>query len=133
MSDFFITLPSNSNYNLFPNNSVTDYTVNFNRPLPIDETFEIALVECHFPYDVDSSLETTADEDVVTLMRAFTYTDGRIEYRTVRLPLIPKKWNDKQDLVEEINHLAQCYLEHSHFKGNIPFLKYVHGNLHTLD
>ena len=133
MTDFFITLPSNSNFDLFPDNSVTDYTVNFTRPLPIDETYEIALVECHFPYEIDSSVETSVDIDYISVKRDYAYSDGSIEQRQVILPLIPAKWKDKQDLIEEINHIIQKYLESIHFHGNIPNLKYVHGNLHILN
>src|SRR5277367_5663011 len=133
MSDFFITAPSNSNYDLFPNNTVTDYTVNFNRPLPIDETFEIALVECHFPYDVDSRVKSLKTEDTIGLLREFHLPEGRVELSIVKLPIISAKWNEKQDLVEEINHIVQSYLESVNFIGNIPHYKYVHGALQKLD
>ena len=133
MNDFFITLPSNSNWDLFPNNSVTDYTVHFSRPLPIDETFEMALVECHLPYDVDSSVETLPSQDYVRLVRQILLPGGRVALRSVQLPLISTIWNEKQDLVEQINHVVQSYLESVHFAGNIPHLKYVHGTLKILD
>src|SRR5277367_2504862 len=133
MSDFFITVPSNSNFSLFPNNTVTDYTVNFSRPLPIDETYEIALVECHFPYDVDSRVKTLKTQDFIALKKEFPLPDGGVKLCMVKLPIISSKWNEKQDLLEEINHITQSYLESVNFTGNIPHYKYVHGALQKFD
>ena len=133
MSDFFITLPSNSNFDLFPDNTVTDYTVNFTRPLPIDETYEIGLIECHFPYYIDTRVETNAHEDYVSLMREETLPDGQLIHHSVDIPLKSVKYTDKLHLVEEINHIVQSYLESVHFEDNIPCVKYVQGILKVLD
>lgn len=47
---FYITLPSNSSMELFPNNTMTDFTVILKEPLRLDIQYEVALVELTYKH-----------------------------------------------------------------------------------
>ena len=46
---FYITLPSNSSFKDFPNNTLTKYTIRLKNPLRLDGNYEVALAQIIFP------------------------------------------------------------------------------------
>ena len=49
MSQFYITLPSDSSMNVFPNNTVAHYTTKLAQRIHLDGDYEVALTECIYP------------------------------------------------------------------------------------
>ena len=48
LDNFYVTLPSSTNLDLYPQNAVTHYTTELSRPLDFDDhQYEVALVELH--------------------------------------------------------------------------------------
>jgi hypothetical protein len=45
MNDFYLTLPSNSSMEIFPNNKTTCYTTQLHKRLELDGVWEVGLVE----------------------------------------------------------------------------------------
>src|SRR5277367_5208783 len=122
MSDFYLTLPSNSNVDMYPNNTLTHYTVKFNQRLPIDDTFEIGLVECHFPYRLESQIETSV-EDTLSLTRR----EGD-EDRTVIIPMKKTFWPNRIALIEAINHIISTFAQERKITHTVPSLKFFGDN-----
>ena len=117
-SDLFLVLPSNSNLNLFKNNTLSEFTVHFNRNLPIDSTYEVALQEIFFPFSEDNSIQTNKGEDTVNL---------RIGKKTTLIPLVSRAWDKKVHFIQDLNHLIETALENKQVTEH-PYLKY-HDNL----
>ena len=46
---FYITLPSNASLDVYPNNTLTKYTVRLPRTLYLKEGYEVALAEIMYP------------------------------------------------------------------------------------
>lgn len=47
---FYLTLPSNSSMNVFPNNTLSDFTVNLPQPLDLTGDWVVALSEIQYPH-----------------------------------------------------------------------------------
>jgi hypothetical protein len=47
---FYLTLPSNSSMNYFPNNTLTHYTTKLPKLMDMDGTWEIGLAEIQYPH-----------------------------------------------------------------------------------
>ena len=114
--DFFLTLPSNSNLDLYKDNSLNQFTVNFNRPLPIDETFELGLSEIHFPYHTDERISTTS-EDYITLAI-------KKSLAILKIPMPKETWANKTVLLEQINHIIVAVVKEKGYRTITPFVKY---------
>ena len=57
MSRFYITLPSNSSMDYYPENTVAQYTTKLNNPIELDGEWEVGLTEISFPYEIENILE----------------------------------------------------------------------------
>lgn len=49
MTHFYLTLPSNSSHNYFPNNTLTDYTTKLSSTIELTSEWEVGLAEIMFP------------------------------------------------------------------------------------
>lgn len=49
-SHFFLTLPSDSSMNIYPNNTVSEFTVNLPQPLDLSGEWEVGLKEIQYPH-----------------------------------------------------------------------------------
>src|SRR5687767_3039853 len=60
-SGFYVTLPSNSSMEYFPENTLSNFTVLLNRHLEFNEQWEVGLTELHFPlaFDIDEHGQST--------------------------------------------------------------------------
>lgn len=56
---FYVTLPSNANMDIYPNNTQASYQVRLPRTLYLKNSYEVALVEAQYPI----SWKTFANED----------------------------------------------------------------------
>jgi len=117
--DFFIILPSNSNLDLYNDNTVSKYSVHFNRALPIDETYEVALAEIHFPYQVDEVIHTVGSDD-----DAFLLVDQSA--KTMFKFSLDKDatWPNKLMLIEYINLVIEIiFLRNKKTGSSNPYLE----------
>jgi hypothetical protein len=114
----FITLPSNSNLDLFPGNTLNKFTVHFKRQLPIDETFEVALTEIHFPYETDETVLTDPEEDYFSLI-------SRNRKQVYTVPIEKAAWSSKTELKEHVNHLVELTMKEQSWHNDVPYLKFT--------
>nr|DAC81253.1 TPA_asm: penton [Astyanax tetra cavefish adintovirus] len=49
-SGFFVTLPSNSSNDIYPNNKISCYTTKFAKPIELTGDWEVALTEVQYPH-----------------------------------------------------------------------------------
>ena len=47
---FYVTLPSNSSMNYYPNNTLTSYTTKLGQPLELEGSWEVGLAEIQYPH-----------------------------------------------------------------------------------
>ena len=50
MSHFYLTLPSNSSLNIYPDNTVAKYTTQLRKRIELDGDWEVGLMEMIYPY-----------------------------------------------------------------------------------
>ena len=43
MDSFYVTLPSNASFDIYPNNKESNFTTQFNTPLVLDGNYEVAV------------------------------------------------------------------------------------------
>jgi len=93
--DYYLTLPSNSNLELFPENYLNSFTVQLHHILNVDETYEAGLVELHLPNNFETTVETNPDDSF----------ELDFPGRNLTIPLISKIYDSQIHLYEEINHI----------------------------
>jgi len=54
MSRFYLTLPSNSSMDYYPQNTVAQYTTKLNNSIELDGEWEVGLTEISFPIDIEN-------------------------------------------------------------------------------
>jgi len=54
MSRFYLTLPSNSSMDYYPQNTVAQYTTKLNTSVELDGDWEVGLTEISFPYNIEN-------------------------------------------------------------------------------
>jgi hypothetical protein len=74
--EFFLTLPSNSSVNYYPENNATRFVTQLPNRIELHDDWEVSLYEIHYPYTVGNvlpaankvtySLKNTADESTIT-------------------------------------------------------------------
>lgn len=67
--DFYVTLPSNSSVNVFPDNQATEYRTQLNQRIPFSGEFEVALVKITLPitwYNVPGDKNWYSFQDVAS-------------------------------------------------------------------
>ena len=47
---FYVTLPSNSSMDLYPDNTMTEFTILLKEPIKLDCQYEVALVELTYKH-----------------------------------------------------------------------------------
>jgi hypothetical protein len=48
---FYVTLPSNSSKEFYPENTLTNFTTKLQPPFYLNQTYEVGIVEITFPYN----------------------------------------------------------------------------------
>jgi len=54
MSRFYVTLPSNSSMDCYPDNSVARFTTKLNDVIQLEGDWEVGLTEISFPSDIEN-------------------------------------------------------------------------------
>ena len=84
MSRFYLTLPSNSSMDYYPQNTVAQYTTKLNSLIGLDGEWEVGLAEVSFPFEIGNVLEgecyftisqTDVDESIKVTIPAGHYKD----------------------------------------------------------
>jgi len=57
MSRFYLTLPSNSSMDYYPQNTVAQYTTKLNSSIELDGEWEVGLTEISFPFSIENVVE----------------------------------------------------------------------------
>jgi len=57
MNRFYLTLPSNSSMDYYPQNTVAQYTTKLNSLVELDGEWEVGLTEISFPFEIANALE----------------------------------------------------------------------------
>jgi len=78
MSRFYITLPSNSSMDYYPENTVAQYTTKLNNAMELDGEWEVGLAEISFPFEMENVLEGEC--------YFFLYSDEDNTRKTITVP-----------------------------------------------
>ena len=57
MSRFYLTLPSNSSMDYYPQNTVAQYTTKLNSTIELDGDWEVGLTEISFPFSIENVVD----------------------------------------------------------------------------
>ena len=97
---FYVTLPSNANMDIYPNNTQASYQVRLPRTLYLKNSYEVALVEAQYPI----SWKTFANEDSYEIA-IFDRKAGR--YQSVFIPNV--YYSNLGELVKQLNKTLSAY------------------------
>lgn len=117
MSDFFITLVSNSSVNIFPNNTTSSFTVLLSEIISLKGRWEVAIAEIHYNYNF---LNVTERNNKIILTRILSSSSSlnndkaindipKIPF-TVKLEVPTGYYNSVHDLIKTINLQLKLYL-----------------------
>jgi len=96
MNRFYVTLPSNSSMDCYPDNSVARFTTKLNGAIELEGDWEVGLTEISFPSDI---------EHVSDGHRYYTiHVDDRFFHK---ITLDAKHYATIRDLVREMNAKQQ--------------------------
>lgn len=88
MRDFYMTLPSNSSMDYYPNNKISSFTVQLPRYMSLEGDWEVALIEIQYPYAFINVSEGNNELEVVTKELTHEWIDAVRNKKPV-----PKKLN----------------------------------------
>ena len=96
MSRFYVTLPSNSSMDCYPDNSVAIFTTKLNGVIEFEDDWEVGLTEISFPSDIKNVLD------------GHCYYTIHVDDRFFRkITLDAKHYASIRDLVREMNAKQQ--------------------------
>ena len=102
---FYITLPSNSNMDIYPGNKKSNYKVRLPRTLYLKNKYEVALVEIEYPITWDTFSQ---HESYKIIVKDMNRSGDHIE-----LLIQPAHYETITELVNEINAVLLRYTEES--------------------
>ena len=99
---FYVTLPSNSSIDIYPNNTLTKYIVRLPRTLYLKEGFEVALAEIMYPVSWNTMSDPNSYAiDVVDLKQ--------IKFTTLFIP--QAHYQSIEELINKINEVLHHYFD----------------------
>ena len=108
---FYLTLPSNSSINYFPNNTLTHYTTKLLKIMDLDGAWEIGLAEIQYPhswYNVKNNevwLKESELQKHLVLLPDEYYSSAKRIIKAIEGEKNRKKLKNKFDMgFSEINH-----------------------------
>jgi hypothetical protein len=102
---FYLTLPSNSSMDYFPNNTLASFTTRLPEMLDLDGSWEIGLAEIQYPH----SWYNVRINEVWVL-----FTDGHYEKHVLVLP--EGYYASPKRIVKALEAMKQCCAENSPWK-----------------
>jgi hypothetical protein len=106
---FYVTLPSNSSIDTFPDNTLTKYTTKLKTSLKLEGPYEVALVEIMYPINWE-----------IYSKAAITYINENKEQQRIELNLYA--YDTLAETIEAINYKLKT--------SNGQILKYIHSCVH---
>lgn len=115
-SQFYVTLPSNSSMDLYPENKISNFKINFSNPFNLDASrWEVGLSEIQFPhrwYNIRSNKNILTKTIHKPIEKHNIYKNTRIR------SIIPEgHYNSIEELVKRLNNneerIAEIYNEKS--------------------
>ena len=94
MADFYMTLPSNSSMEYFPDNKVNNFVTKLPKHIQLEGRWEVALVEVQFPFNFYTVNE---GEETITL-RLFERPDD-----VIKILISPGYYTNPPTLITKIN------------------------------
>ena len=92
---FYLTLPSNSSLQYYPNNTLTNYTTHFSHPFDLQGKWEVGLAEIQYPHTWHNVGEGDAWIEVKKRGRAQRYN------------LPSGQYNTPEDLIAQLGHMLR--------------------------
>lgn len=121
-SSFYLTLPSNSSTEYYPNNTVTNYITQLSQPITLEGEWEVAVVEMIYPCTFLTigenskiflySQKTVEPTTTTTSTRGNEPEEKKEEEDSITIPVlktysIPKgEYNNERELVDTINRFT---------------------------
>lgn len=112
---FYLTLPSNSSMNYYPNNMVTNYTTHLPSTVDLsDGEWEVALAEAHYPF----SFLTVGEGTYIKLVLGMRDSKGGLAVvDKLLIKVEPGNYSSTEELVHAINN-------HPQMKSNLCAFSY---------
>jgi len=122
MSNFYLTLPSNSSVKYFPDNTLTRFTTKLHSAISLIGDWEVGLSEIIFPktwYNVERASLTNPAHVTITGLQS----DNKPLY-TSQVRLTPGHYSTIEKLIEEINNnIARNFRHQISFEPNDKAVK----------
>ena len=108
VDEFYVTLPSNSSFDYYPDNTLSDFTTKLFKPLDLPGEWEVALTEISFPHSF---------YNIVEPFNAILYSGDGTARNTELIKIPPGYYNDLDELF-----IAMHELMNSLGKSNIKII-----------
>ena len=119
MSDeYWLTLPSNSSTDVFPQNTLQNYTTKLSEPLNLTEDYEVALAQIIFPNNFSQEM-ITDDMDTILLQVYKINRDKSLDLRDRSLFIARGGWRKSN-----ATKVFYCPPPSNSQKKNMPLLDY---------
>ena len=113
MSHFYLSLPSNSSKNYYPDNTLTKFTTKLPTAIALQGEWEVGLAEIILPknwINVNEGQSFTVHYYLIEELYLEHNSETKTEY-IATFPLKPGRYVDVKSLLEEINKLLDTYYE----------------------
>ena len=95
---FYLTLPSNSSFDHFPNNTLSEYTTKLPQEINLEEFWEVGVAEIGYPH----TWYNISREGEYWLRYEY-------KHRIVRVTLLPGFYGSSKDIVDELMKGLRLY------------------------
>jgi hypothetical protein len=107
MSQFYLTLPSNSSEKYYPDNTLTHFITKLHNDVSLDGEWEVGLADIMYPrnwYNVDHQHLTLICTNCSKIVPEFTLDEGIPKDYEIRVGIPSGYYNTAQELVEVLNN-----------------------------
>ena len=110
MSRFYLTLPSNSSMDYYPQNTVAQYTTKLNTSIELDGDWEVGLTEISFPYNIENVVD-----------RECYFKISNPEFDTyIKIPLHGGYYSDFEEVATALHREQANHLHHVPSPDRVP-------------
>lgn len=99
-NDFYLTLLSNSSFDVFPENKTSSFTVNLPREITLDGSWSVALAEIHYPQTFNN---VSAENEDNSIYFKFKSKEGDVYFRT-HIEIPPGCYSSVREIVDALNY-----------------------------
>ena len=113
MSQFYLTLPSNSSEKYYPDNTLTHFITKLHNDLSLDGEWEVGLADIMYPrnwYNVDHQHLILICTNCTKIIPEFASDENISKDYEIRVGIPSGYYNTAQELVEMLNNsIAKAY------------------------